>query len=109
MKKTEYSPFRKDANDALKRSKKKDLPHNIDKFYLKRLFDSQKGLCSLTRIKMKKKRGFLLSKSLDRIKPEKGYCKGNLRYVIRFVNLGSGDRPEGEILEILNLLKINYN
>lgn len=78
---------------AKNRAKAKNLPFDITPEYLIEIWEKQAGLCAVSGLV------FDLSKpeikgqprwnapSLDRIKPELGYVKGNLRLVVYQINV----------------------
>jgi len=84
------NPFRIKLLRSKQRSKKKGLAFDLDKEYLEQLWDECGGICSMTGIPM-----LIVSKegtspfvvSVDRIIPEKGYVKGNVRLISNWYNL----------------------
>ncbi len=95
MKEREYhrkyyaaNPFQLAIKYIKTRSKKNGLPFDLTKEYLEQLWDECGGICSMTGIKMRKssKPSDPLGKSIDRIDPEKGYTKGNVRLVSYWYN-----------------------
>lgn len=75
---------------ARKRAKKKNIDFNLDINWLTKQFENQKNKCALTAIDfvIPKKRGIKnpYAPSLDRIDPNKGYTKDNVRIVLYIVN-----------------------
>jgi len=87
----EYSAF-KWYMRAINR-RKKDC--DIDLFYLKQIWDEQEGICPLTGWEMelprhssgwKSDKNNIYRASIDRIDNNKGYIKGNIRYVSVITN-----------------------
>ncbi len=81
-------PFRYAVKHAKKRSKKNGLAFDLTPEYLKQLWDECGGICPMTGVKMLKKSKLSdpIAKSLDRIDPEKGYTKDNVRLVSFWYN-----------------------
>lgn len=70
---------------------------NLTENYIRKLWNNQQGLCALTKIKMAKPysredKDFI--GSLDRINPRTGYTKGNIRWVINYVNALRGSKGD---------------
>lgn len=83
------NPFRRILTHAKAFSKKKNLPFDLDLKYLKQLWIECNGVCPMTGVPMLKTSDkvqdpYLVSK--DRIIPEKGYVKGNVRLVCWWYN-----------------------
>lgn len=109
----EFSPFRIFHKNLKGSCKVKELPNDFDVVFLKELWESQKGICPYTNQAMilpktsspKSRVHSLLAASLDRIDSSKGYIKGNVEFVCRFVNLGKNGYSKQEVLELLNKIK----
>jgi hypothetical protein len=75
---------------AKARSKIQDIPFDLDVEYVRNLWDSQEGRCSVSNIKFDlNPSGTYQNKdapSLDKIIPSDGYIKGNIRLVTWHVN-----------------------
>ena len=77
---------------AKTRSKRFGIPFDLDLSHLCLLWDAQKGRCALSGLPFalddgaKGKQAF--RPSLDRIKPEMGYTRDNVRLVATIVNFG---------------------
>jgi len=86
----EFTPFRKFVRSAKKReveSKRENLDVNITCEYLKELWENQNEECAITNIKMSLDRDHTpFQASLDRIDNDKGYMKGNVRFVCLIAN-----------------------
>lgn len=74
---------------AKERAKKKNLPFDLTKKYLKELWDRQNGKCAVSGIEMT----YSLCEgrtptnvSIDQINPNNGYTKGNIQLVCMAVN-----------------------
>lgn len=93
-------------NGAASRSKSKSLPFDIDLPFLISLWEQQKGKCLISGIP------FDLSKSetkfnkyapsLDKIIPEKGYVKGNVRLVCWHVNVAIAEYGLDDFIFLCN-------
>jgi len=75
--------------------------HELDftKEYLKEVWDSQDGICPITDWKLvlktnktKKEKLLPYHASVDRIDPEKGYIKGNIRFVSVMANFALNNK-----------------
>lgn len=86
---------------AKDRAKKYDQPEpDIDRDYLYQLFKDQQGRCALSGVIMKIEKGAVTCLSLDKIKPEQGYIKGNVQWVAWAVNRAKGDMEEDVFLDM---------
>lgn len=103
-----YSPFRYFVNKA--RSRINGYPHGqeLKKFditveLLLELWESQKGKCAITGVKMElpkttySPRNSPSCASLDRIDTSKGYMKDNVEFICQFVNLGKNNYSKNQI------------
>ena len=83
------------------RSKRLGVPFDLDGEYLRSLFEEQGGECKLTGLAMTTDgvKGPYTA-SVDRIVPEKGYTKGNVRWVCWAVNAGLGDWGEADFARV---------
>lgn len=95
-------------NRARSRSRKLDLPCDLDMEYLLELLESQGGRCPLTGLPMTLAYGprspFL--PSLDRIEPEKGYVKGNVRFLCFAANVGRNQFGDETYIEICKAVAV---
>ena len=66
-------------------------PFDIDEDYLYSLWKEQKGLCYLTGVPMILEKGQVNSLSLDKVIPELGYVKGNVKWCCWAANRAKGD------------------
>ena len=81
--------FKKKTHSLRKRAKKKNIPFNLTWEFLKDLWVNQEGKCSVTSIPLvigasgRNKN----AASVDRVVPEKGYIKDNVRLVTYGINI----------------------
>lgn len=76
---------------------------NLEDGYLKALWEGQNGLCELSKLPM-----FLpysgedwdLIGSLDRIDPDKGYIKGNVRWILNCVNTFKARQSDKFVIKV---------
>lgn len=79
-------------NIFLQQNKYRKIEINITKTYVKKLFKQQNGLCALSKIPIyfcsSRQKNMLQfnTASLDRIDSSKGYIKGNVQWVHKWVN-----------------------
>ena len=112
-----YSPFRYHLNNAKRHSNKhKDSTINIDLEYLKILWDNQKGKCAVTGLDLQVKHVHTKNNrtdknpyqaSLDRIDNNKGYIKGNVRFVCLMFNYARNTFSDHEVLEFCQKVTSN--
>jgi hypothetical protein len=108
--KDEFTPFRYHFRNCKKRYKEVDL----DLEYLKELWDSQNGTCPFSGVKLtlnsytKIFKDSRYAASLDRIDSNKGYVRGNVRWVSRAINLMKNDMSDESLNEFLKLISENY-
>lgn len=96
---------------AKNRAKDKSVPFNIDCDYLEGLWELQESRCAVTSIpfnltyseKLREPR--FDSPSLDRIVPELGYVRGNVRLVIYQVNVAIGPYGLEGLLETISHIR----
>ena len=89
------------------RAKQRGLEFNVSKKYLWELFLEQKGLCALTKKPIKFGRIYYRNEttaSLDRIDNEKGYIIGNVRWVIKPINMMRRDLDTDFFIELCRLV-----
>ena len=102
--KDEFSPFKPFINQGRRSIKKHGC--DIDVKYLKKIWDSQNGICPYTNIKMilpesttkYDKIRSLKKASLDRIDSSKGYIEGNVEFVCSAINLGKNNFPKKDMI-----------
>lgn len=99
---------------AKNRSKTKELDFNLDLEYLISLWDEQDGCCCITGVPFnldysaKHREPNFDAPSLDRIVPELGYIKGNVRLVAYQVNMAIGPYGLEHFLDLCKQVVI-YN
>lgn len=109
----EYSPFRYYLNKAKNRREYGDT--DLDLLYLKKLWESQAGICPYTGYKMdlpkntqdSNIKGSPEKASLDRIDSSLGYIRGNVQFVCLSVNLAKNGFSHEQMLSFFK--KINLN
>jgi hypothetical protein len=100
-----YWRLNKLCHFAKNRAKTKELAFNIDGEYMSKLWDEQKGKCSVSGIDLDLSKSDLYSAnpyspSIDRIIPSKGYIKGNVRIVCYQVNVALSEYGEDQLLKM---------
>ena len=83
------NPFLFTLKSAKRRAEERGISFNLEKDFLKKLWNDCNGICTMTGVSMLQtsKVNDPLTMSLDRINPEKGYVKGNVRFVSRWYNV----------------------
>lgn len=84
---------------------------NIDRFYLKQIWDDQNGLCAISGIPMTYISGLgkvPTNVSIDRIDCKKPYIKDNVRLTCVSVNIMRGILTDEQLLEMCNKIIKNY-
>lgn len=107
MKKDKYTPFRYFVLRAEYRGRNKKCKCNLTAKYLKRLWDKQNGICPLTSwsLILPANTGKAwdvsspMNASLDRIDPNKGYVKGNVRFVSYMANLAKHKFTDEQLID----------
>lgn len=108
--KDEYSSFRWFILRTKARSKRKKVSFNLDPFFLKELWEKQKGICPLTGWKLilhndnryAWKNKSIQNASLDRIDSSKGYIQDNVRFVALIANYAKQSFTDKELTEFCN-------
>lgn len=101
----QYSNFKWYIKNIIKNSKKKNQTYDIDLEYLKNLWETQKGICPFTNQKLElrthsaKHKAHPYSASLDRIDNNKGYIKGNVRFVALIFNYARNNFSDRDVIE----------
>jgi len=91
--------------------KRKQIPFNLTDIYLKKLWKKQGGLCILSGLKMEKpynESDFDWVASLDRIQFDKGYVKGNVRWIINAINTLKRQKDDAFVYKIAQAI-VNHN
>lgn len=85
------------------RSRKKAIPFDLDIEHLEQLWEICEGICPMTGVpmlKMSEKGRDQFVMSVDRIIPEKGYIKGNVRLVSLWYNVARSNNDDEFTLEM---------
>lgn len=93
--------------------RRSDKETNLDVEFLSALFVEQKGKCALTRVKMEflsgmGRRANPFKISLDKIVPEIGYKKGNVRFVCLWVNNARWFLPDEQFIAWCRLVTLRH-
>jgi hypothetical protein len=105
----EFTPFRYHYRNCKKRYR----DFNIDLEYLKQIWEDQQGICPFSGVKLvlnaytKIFKDQRYSASLDRIDSNKGYVKGNVRWVSRAINHLKNNMTDEHLIEFLNIISDN--
>lgn len=98
------NPFRAMVIRVKKRSKKRELDFDLDLEYMKQLWAECDGICPMTGVTMlRNSEGYdrdPVVMSVDRIVPEKGYVKGNVRLVSLWYNRARSNYGDNFMLEM---------
>jgi len=108
--KDDLSPFRPFLRRAKARSVKKSEEFNLNLQYLKKVWEDQRGVCSLTgkTMSLKESKAWNPWKpSLDRIDSSLGYVVGNIRYICCMGNLAKNRWTDDELVEFCRLVSSN--
>lgn len=101
-----YTKFKYHYRNILKRNQIVD----VDIQDLKDQWDRQNGICVFSGIKLelssytKIKKNPIYSASLDRINSDKGYIKGNIRWVSRAINWMKNDMNDDMVNQLIDLI-----
>lgn len=94
-KKDEYTPYKQFLRSAKKRYKEVD----IDLEHLKKVWEEQKGICPFTGWELSLKRtNNPKQASLDRIDSNKGYIKGNIRFIALIANYCKNNFSDEDVI-----------
>jgi len=95
-------PFKSSLWGIKTRSKKSGLEFDLDEDYLKQLWVECDGICPVMGVPMLKfsERNDPYTMSIDRIIPEKGYVKGNVRFVSLWYNRAKSNSSDEFTLEM---------
>jgi hypothetical protein len=113
IKQRENNYFRYIVSDIKTRAKIKNLNFDLTAEYIEELFKTQKGVCAVTKLPMNFERSGWMKRnpymaSIDRIIPEQGYTKENIRWVLYAVNLALCNWGEGVFKKIAeSYMKLN--
>lgn len=103
----EFSPFRSFLNVGRATFKKHKI--KIDVEYLKKVWETQKGICPYTGIKMilprtsshKNAKKSMMRASLDRIDSSKDYIVGNVEFVCQAINTAKNNYTKEDMKNFL--------
>ena len=99
-----HSPFRY----FMKKARNRKYDTDLDLAYLARLWEAQEQCCALSGRKMSMPRNSLeweqrtgdpWKPSLDRIDPERGYLRGNVRFIAMIANLAKHRFTDDDVIE----------
>jgi hypothetical protein len=103
------------SSDARVKHHRKKHDFNIDLKYLEYLWKKQKGICPFTGNKMRvitnkisKEPRTPYDASLDRIDNDKGYVKGNLRFISLMANYGLNRFTDYDLIEFCQEVSLNH-
>lgn len=87
--------------------KRKKWSTDIDEAYLQEVWNTQKGICPYSGLKMTMKRGknTPITASIDRIDSDKGYIKGNVQFVCYSMNLAKWTFTHEEMKSFVSELR----
>jgi hypothetical protein len=77
----------------------------IDFDYIKGLLEEQAGRCALSGMQMTGKPRDLRRVSIDRKDSSLGYIPGNIQLVCKWANVAKGNRPDCELIEIIEEIR----
>lgn len=109
----EYSDFKWYIKRIKYSSKKKNNAFDVDLDYLKNLWEKQHGICPITKEQLElrthtsKNVAHPYSASLDRIDNNKGYVKGNVRFVSLIFNYARNNFSDSDVLEFCHKVTKN--
>lgn len=89
---------------ANQRKRGKQTETDIDIDYLYELFRTQEGKCRYSGAAMAIATKHLLTLSLDKIVPSKGYVRGNVQWVCWAINRAKGELKESDFLDMCRLV-----
>jgi hypothetical protein len=99
--------------NIIKNSKAKNQIHDIDLEYIKNLWEEQDGVCPFAKQKLElrthtsKQKAGPYSASLDRIDNNKGYIRGNIRFVSLIFNYARNTFSDEQVLEFCKQVTSN--
>lgn len=85
-------------------TKRSNTPFDIDLDYMYTLWNYQKGLCALTGYPMVIDGHTNLRLSIDKIKPNLGYTKGNVQWTIFSANRAKGDLSSKDFIKMCKMI-----
>lgn len=95
------------------RAKQSGLDHDVDRSYLKGLYEGQDGLCALSGIPMtiigtRGSEDYWKSISIDRIDSSLGYTEGNVQLVCTGVNYMKKDMSDQMFIDFCRKVTENF-
>ena len=84
---------------------------NITEKYLRKIWESQKGICPYSGTPMELRDSSRVSvfnleaASVDRISSSRGYVRGNVQFVTRAMNMAKGDATHSEFMAFMKEVK----
>jgi hypothetical protein len=108
-----HTEFRWYMKNIIKNSKAKNQIHDIDLEYIKNLWEEQDGVCPFAKQKLElrthtsKQKAGPYSASLDRIDNNKGYIRGNIRFVSLIFNYARNTFSDEQVLEFCKQVTSN--
>ena len=113
FKKDEYSPYREHMRRVKNRQRDRGREVDIDKEYLKEIFEQQKGVCIYSGVELEHREGVgvsgksnpLTAASLDRIDSSKGYIKGNVQFISIVCNHAKNGMSDKQMREWIEIVK----
>lgn len=99
--------LRKDRREQVRLGHLNPVCLNVTVTYedLVKLWNSQSGICPISRVPMVHKRGDMKAISIDRIDSSKGYTLENIQLVCQCINLMKNKRSNEEVLAFLNMME----
>tara|TARA_R110002073_G_scaffold107271_3_gene241845 strand:+ start:5518 stop:6036 length:519 start_codon:yes stop_codon:yes gene_type:complete len=109
-KKDEYSPYREHMRKVNQRKRDSGKEVEVDKEYLKEIFEQQKGICIYSGVELQHpetsgKSDPLTTASLDRVDSSKGYIKNNVQFISIVCNHAKNDMGDKQMKEWIRVLK----
>lgn len=89
-----------------KRNKRRNLKHNLTLDFMCQLYNSQNGLCAITKTPLNLTPHTLTSCSIDRIDNSKGYLQDNIHLVCVWVNTAKSYHTVAEFKDVLQGLAL---
>lgn len=95
-----FSPFRKHLNRVRARCIKKNRQSDLDLEYLSQIWETQKGVCPLTKVELDNSSLInIYTASLDRINSNEWYVKGNVRFISLMANYAKHNFSDEQLIE----------
>lgn len=109
----ELASFRWYMKIVRKNSRQRNHEYDIDCEYLQKLWEEQNGICPITKKKLElrthsyKNKSQPHSASLDRIDNNKGYIRGNVRFVSLMFNYARNTFDDQEVIDFCKIVASN--